>query len=116
MHTFAQSRSGAGQCCERQAGIAVVQQTIQRCATGVHALRHGGFGQVLGLHFFFDLQSKYFFERGSGSGFKDAFFFQEVIEFASNGHDEGLSLKINPLFSEFNILRRRGLRFFDGVV
>jgi hypothetical protein len=34
--------------------------------------------------------------RGSGGGLKDAFFFQEVVELASNGHDEGLSLKINP--------------------
>jgi hypothetical protein len=116
MHTFAQSRSGAGQCRERQAGIAVIQQPIQRSAAGVHALRHSGFGQALSLHLFFDLQCQHFLERGSGSGFKDAFFFQEVIELASNRHDEGLSLKINPLFSELNILRRRGLRFLDEAM
>lgn len=62
----------------------------------MHALRHGGFGEFLRLHFFFDLQGQHFFNGASGGGFKDAFFFQEVIEFASNGYDDGLSLKINP--------------------
>jgi hypothetical protein len=82
----------------------------------VHALGHRGFGEFLRLHFFFDLQGQHFFDGGCGGGFKDAFFFQEVIEFASNGYDDGLSLKINPLFSEFNVLSRCGLGLFDEAV
>jgi hypothetical protein len=60
----------------------------------------------------FNLQGQHFFDGGIGGGFKDAFFFQEVVEFASSGHDDGLSLKINPLFGESNVLHQCGGSLF----
>jgi hypothetical protein len=73
----------------------------------VHALRHGCFGQALGLHFFFNLQCQYLFDGSGGGGFKGAFFFQEVIKFASNGHGVRLLLKSKRLWAGSSLSHSR---------
>lgn len=45
-----QRRRRAGQCGQRQAGVGIIQQPVQRRATGVHAFGHGGFVELLGFY------------------------------------------------------------------
>ena len=88
----------------------------KRSPAGVHALCHSCFGQALGLHLFFNLKRQYLFDGSGSGGFECAFFFQEVVEFASNAHSVCLSLEINPVLSELNISRWCRLRFFNEAM
>lgn len=54
---------------------------------GMHALSHGCLGKGLSLHLFFHLKRQYLFDGSSSGNFKDALFFQEVIEVAFSRHD-----------------------------
>ena len=49
LHPPTQGRSSTCQRRQCQAGIGIVQKAIQRGPAGVHALGHGGFGELLGL-------------------------------------------------------------------
>jgi hypothetical protein len=88
-HRFPKCCRSVCQGRQLQARFGIGEQAVECGAAGVLALRHGGFGEFLRLHFFFNLQGQRFFDGGSGGGFKDTLFLQEIVEFASNGHDDG---------------------------